>query len=202
MRSRKSQCLTSETFLLIMVRNQILVYFFFLTLFFNKLLCKFKKTCWSNYQSSNHRLTPPPAATLFLQVLLSPRDGNPKCKGMGGGRKPSSCILMKLSFDYLGSWGWEKMLGIFVCLTDDFKHLSSITSSLCLCFCLASIHWIAGLMGQCHLQSYQRMILLCFLREHSYCSWNKTKKKVVFFQIQAPQISLWGSQPELISSPL
>lgn len=173
--------------------------FFFKTLFFNKLLHKFKRICWPNYQSSNHRLTPTPAATLFLQVSLSPRDRNPKRKVMGDCRKPSSCIFMKLSFDYLGRWGWEKMLGIFVCLTDDFKHLSSITSSLCLCFCLASINRIAGLMGQCHLQSYQWMIPLCFLREHAFYSWNKANK-MVFFQIQGPQISLCGSQPELISS--
>lgn len=43
MRNRKSPCLTSETFLPLMVRNQILVLSFYKTLFFNKLLHGSKK---------------------------------------------------------------------------------------------------------------------------------------------------------------
>lgn len=129
MRNRKSPCLTSETFLPLMVRNQILVLSFFKTLFFNKLLHGSKKpaglitspqttdSCQPLWQLSSYICLCSPEMEIASAI-----------KVMGDCKKLSSGIVVKLSFRYLGRWGWEKMLGIFVWVTNYFKHLSFITS--------------------------------------------------------------------------
>lgn len=111
MRNRKSPCLTSETFLPLMVRNQILVLSFYKTLFFNKLLHGSKKPA-GLITSPQTTDSCQPLWQLFSYMCLCSLEMEiaSTIKVMGDCKKLSSGILWNYLFVTLGDEGGRRCL--------------------------------------------------------------------------------------------